>query len=145
MESKPPRDNHALGETSVPLTLDWINQQIRQIEDEAKRDKAEDGQVPPPYGNITGADPDKAKTVVAPTDNTKVEVEPGKDLYLGVTIQDVELKLYHDLLKEYSDVFAWSAKDLTGILPKYGVFKYIPHQIGRRCEPQPSKAVPTKP
>jgi hypothetical protein len=120
MESKTPRDDHTLGETSVPLTLDWINQQIRQIEDEAKRDKAEDGRLPPPYSTITRADPDKAKTVVALMDYTKAEVEPGKDFYLKVTIQDVELKLYHNLLKEHSDVFAWNAKDLTGILPKYG-------------------------
>jgi hypothetical protein len=58
--------------------------------------------------------------VVAPTDYTKVEVKPGKHFYIGVTIQEVEFQLYQELLKEYSDVFAWSAKDLTGILPKFG-------------------------
>jgi hypothetical protein len=101
MESKPLRDIHPLGETCVPLTLEWINQQIRQIDDKAK-----EGWVPPPYNRIAGADPDKAKTVVAPADYTKVEVAPRKDFYLGVTIQDVELKLYHELLQWYSDVFA---------------------------------------
>jgi hypothetical protein len=102
------------------LTLDWINQQIRQTEEQAKRETVKNERETPPYSTIMGADPDKAKTVVAPADYTKVEVEPGKDFYLGVTIQDVELQLYRELLKEYSDVFAWSAKDLTGILPKYG-------------------------
>jgi hypothetical protein len=131
-ELKTHREDHALGETSVPLTLEWINKQIRWVEEEAKRDRTGDNRVPPPYSDINGADPDKAKTVVAPTDYTKVEVEPGKHFYIGVTIQEVELQLYQELLKEYSDGFAWSAKDLTGILPKFGE-----HHIELEENPRP--------
>jgi hypothetical protein len=102
------------------LTLEWINEQIRRIEEEAERDRTGDDRIPPPYSNINGADPDRVKTVVAPTGYTKVEVKPRKHFYIRVTIQEVEFQLNQELLKEYSDVFAWSAKDLTGILPKFG-------------------------
>jgi hypothetical protein len=43
----------------------------------------------------------------------------------------MELQLYCKLFKEYLNVFDWSAKDLMGILPKYG--KYcIEFELGAR-------------
>jgi hypothetical protein len=35
-------------------------------------------------------------------------------------IQDVERKIYQNLLLDFKDVFAWSNADLSGIAAQYG-------------------------
>ena len=60
-------------------------------------------------------EPDQIKNVVNPSDYKKVEVAPERAFYLGKTMSRDERRDYVELLKDYSDVFAWTMSDLQGI------------------------------
>ena len=112
--------DRSLGEASVPLTTEWIAQQIRT------------GSLPPEGGQTSGNDwgnlmaepeetsTEKVKPVVSPTDYEKEEVSPGKNFYLNKRMRREERAAYARLLREYLDIFAWEPSDLTGIPPHLG-------------------------
>jgi hypothetical protein len=58
--------------------------------------------------------PEKIKTVVSPTDYGKEEVEQGKTFYISNDIKGGERAEYARLLKDYSDVFAWTPHGFGG-------------------------------
>ena len=69
------------------------------------------------------SDLDRIKSIVNPTDYSKVEVGKGKAFYLANTMNREERRSYVSLLSDFSDVFAWSPSDLTGISPRLGEHK----------------------
>ena len=64
--------------------------------------------------------PGRIKGIVNPTDYSKVETKEGKAFYLANTLDDNDKQSYVSRLSEFSNVFAWSPSDLTGISPKLG-------------------------
>jgi hypothetical protein len=111
----PATEDRSLGESNIPLTKEWIHQRLK------------DGNIPPvgtcsnqaKWGNLhpdpEEVYPEKIKTIVSPTNYEKEEVEPGKIFYLSKVMSKKEKLEYKKLLKEYSDVFAWTPLDLSGI------------------------------
>ena len=69
------------------------------------------------------SDPDRVKSIVNPADYSKVEVREGKAFYLANTLDEKERRSYVSLLSDFSDVFAWSPSNLTGISPRLGEHK----------------------
>ena len=53
-------------------------------------------------------------------DYSKVETKEGKAFYLANALDSKDRQSYVSLLSEFSDVFAWSPSDLTGISPRLG-------------------------
>jgi len=110
-------EDRSLGESSIPLTADWIAHQISS------------GQLPtaegePDWGDL-GTAPEEAfeeriKPIVSPTDYEKVDAGPGKSFFLNKLLDHPEKSCYLELLKEYLDVFAWVPSDLTGIPANLG-------------------------
>ena len=79
--------------------------------------------------------PGRIKSIVNPTDYSKVETKEGKAFYLANTLDDNDRRSYVSLLSEFSDVFAWSPSDLTGISPglllgKPGAGAWEPGSLG---------------
>ena len=116
-----PLEDRSLGEADVPLSLEWIRNQM------------EEGELPPiglsrtseyQWNEIRAQpeeqEPDRIKNIVDPSDYDKVEVAPGKDFFLGRTMRGTEKESYVKLLKEFSDVFAWNPTDLQGIPAELG-------------------------
>jgi hypothetical protein len=113
-------EDRSLGESSVLLTSEWIQQQL------------EAGNLPPSgtrSGNVEWRGllsdpeevyPEKIKAVVSPTDYGKEEVEQGKTFYISNDIKEEERAEYARILKDYSDVFAWTPTDLEGIPAELG-------------------------
>jgi hypothetical protein len=64
--------------------------------------------------------PEKVKTIVSPMDYGKEEVEQGKTFYISNDIKGKEREEYARILRDYSDVFAWTPTDLEGIPPELG-------------------------
>ena len=62
----------------------------------------------------------RIKSIVNPMDYSKVKTQQGRTFYLANTLDDTDRQAYVSLLSEFSDVFAWSPSDLTGISPKLG-------------------------
>ena len=58
---------------------------------------------------------DRIKKIVNPSDYKKVQVAPERAFYVGKTMSRKEKEDYVKLLKEYSDVFAWTPSDLQEI------------------------------
>ena len=116
-------DDRSLGEISVPLTNEWIQEQLR------------DGKLPPVGIKTEGTGlpwsafrhdgeehhPDPIKNIVSPADYEKVEVEPGRTFLMRKSMSPTERAGYVALLREYTDVFAWSPDDLQGIPPELGL------------------------
>ena len=67
-------------------------------------------------------EPDRIKNIVNPSNYEKVEVAPERAFYLGRTMTKKERGDYVKLLKEFSDVFAWTPSDLRGIPPDLGEY-----------------------
>ena len=115
-------EDQSLGEVDVPLTSGWIQEIISK------------GVLPPislkdvksevPWSNIRArmeeSNPEWIKSIVSVTDYDITEVETEKTFYLGRTLSVKEKQKYVKLLREYSDVFAWTPTDLKGISPKRG-------------------------
>ena len=110
-----------LGEVNVPLSLKWIQQQM------------EEGELPP-VGLTEHSDhqwneirvqaeeqePDRIKNIVNLSDYKKVEVSSEIKFYLDKTMSRKKRRDYVKILKEYSDVFAWTPLDLKWITPDLG-------------------------
>ena len=112
-------DDRSLGEADVPLTIEWICNRIAEgllPADESRNDL--------PWSEIRTVpeerDPDRIKAIVNPTDYSKIETKEGKAFYLANALDNNERQSYVSLLSEFSDVFAWSPSDLTGISPTLG-------------------------
>ena len=115
-------EDRSLGEGSVPLSKGWIRNQLK------------DGKLPavglgrentnlkwsPIREEGEERHPDQVKGIVNPLDYEKVEVELGRTFLMRKSMSKTERESYVTLLKEYSDVFAWSPEDLQGIPPELG-------------------------
>ena len=112
-------EDKSLGEIDVRLTSDWIRDRIRNGLLPADESRGElpwsEIRMEPEEGNLG-----RIKGIVNPTDYSKVETKEGKVFYLANTLDNNERQSYVSLLSEFSDVFAWSPSDLTGISPKLG-------------------------
>jgi hypothetical protein len=114
----PVPEDRSLGELSIPLTFEWIHQQLKVGNLPPSGTRSEDAE----WGGLL-SDPEEAysekiKTLVSPTDYRKEEVEQGKSFYISNDIKGEERAEYARILKEYSDVFAWAPTDLEGIPAK---------------------------
>jgi hypothetical protein len=108
-------EDRSLGESSVPLTSEWIHQQLKAGNLPPSGTRSEDAEWGGLLSDPEEAYPEKIKTVVSPTDYGKEEVEQGKSFYISNDIKGEERAEYARILKEYSDVFAWAPTDLEGI------------------------------
>ena len=124
-ETKPdhlPLDDRSLGEIDVPLTVEWIRDRIAEgllPTDELRNELPwSDIRTEPEEG-----DPDRIKSIVNPTDYSKVETKEGRAFYLANTLDNGDMRSYVSLLSDFSDVSAWSPSDLTGISPRLGEHK----------------------
>ena len=117
-----PLKDRSLGQIDVPLTTKWI------------RDRMAEGLLPAkglqdglPWSKIRvepeESDPNRIKSIVNPTDYSKIEVGMGQAFYLGNTLDEKERRSYASLLSDFSNVFTWSPSDLTGISPRLGEHK----------------------
>ena len=115
-------EDKSLGEIDVPLTSDWIRDRIREglLPADESREELPWSKIrlEPEEGNPGGI-----KSIVNPTDYSKVETKEGKAFYLANTLDDNDRRSYVSLLSEFSDVFALSPSDLTGISPKLGEYR----------------------
>ena len=111
-----PLDDRSLGEIDVPLTIEWIRNRIAEGLLPAHESRNE-----LPWSEIRTepeeGDPDRIKSIVNPTDYSKVKTKEGKAFYLANTLDNNDRLSYVSLLLEFSDVFAWSPSDLTEISP----------------------------
>ena len=112
-------EDKSLGETDIPLTSVWIRDRIREgflPADEFREEL--------PWSEIRmeseESNAGRIKSIVNPTDYSKVETQQGRTFYLANTLDDTNRQAYVSLLSEFFDVFAWSPSDLTGISPKLG-------------------------
>ena len=117
-----PLDDKSLGEIDVPFTVEWIRDQIAEgllPADESRNEL--------PWSEIRTepeeSDPDRIKSIFNPTDYSKVKTKEGKAFYLANALEDKDRQSYVSLLSDFSDVFAWSPFDLTGISPGLGEHK----------------------
>ena len=97
-ERKP--EDRSLGESSVPLSADWIRKQLK--DQTIPPVSCSSSNRPVTWADLYAiADVDEAeriKTVVAPDDYEQVEVETGKTFYLGKRLSKKERKEYMALL-----------------------------------------------
>jgi hypothetical protein len=108
-------EDRSLGESSVPLTSEWIHQQLEAGNLPPSGTKSEDVEWGGLLSDPEEVYPEKIKTVVSLTDYRKEEVEQGKTFYISNDIKGEERVEYAQILKDYSDVFAWAPTDLEGI------------------------------
>ena len=114
-----PLDDRSFGETDVPLTIEWIRNRIAEglLPAVETRDDLLWSEI---QTEPKERDPDRIKTIVSPADYSKVETKEGRAFYLANALDNNEKQSYVGLLSEFSDVFAWSPSDLTGISPHLG-------------------------
>ena len=114
------QEERSLGEASLPLTMEWIKQQISEAALPAKGLAGEGLSFSLGENRSTSdeADPEQIKNIVNPKDYEETEVADGKSFYLGKNLNEKEREGYMAILKEFSDVFAWTPSDLTGIPSK---------------------------
>ena len=114
--------DRSMGQIDVLLTTQWIHD--RRAERLLPIEGSQDGL---PWSEISvepeESDPDRIKSIVNPTDYSKIEVGVGKAFYLGNILDEKERSTYVSLLSEFFDVFAWSPSNLTGISPRLGEHK----------------------
>ena len=110
-------EDRSLGTSDVPLTIEWIQGQVSQgsLPAIGLKEQQQDTSCSEIRARTEESEPDPVKNIVSPTNYEKVEVEAGKTFYLGRTLDEEERSEYSKLLQEFSDVFAWSPSDLTGI------------------------------
>ena len=91
-----PLDDRSLGETDVPLTIEWIRNRIAEgllSTDESRNDL--------PWSEIQTKpeerDPDRIKAIVSPTDYSKVETKEGKAFYLTNALDNNDRRSYVSL------------------------------------------------
>jgi hypothetical protein len=113
-------EDRSLGESSVPLTSEWIRQQLESRKLPPSGTRSEDVEWGGLLSDPEEVYPEKIKTLVSPTDYGKEEVEQGKTFYISNDIKGEERAEYARILKDYSDVFAWAPTDLEGIPVELG-------------------------
>ena len=117
-----PLEDRSLGEMDIPLTTQWIWNQM--VEGLLPAKGSQDGL---PWNKIRvepeESDPDRIKSIVNPTDYSKFKVGAGKAFYLGNTLDKKEMRTFARLLTDFSDVCAWSPSDLIGVSPRLGEHK----------------------
>jgi hypothetical protein len=113
-------EDRSLGESSVPLTSEWIRQQLEVGKLPPSGTRSEDVEWGGLLSNPEEVYPKKIKTVVSPMDYGKEEVEQGKTFYISNDIKGEERAEYAQILKDYFDVFAWAPTDLEGIPAELG-------------------------
>ena len=99
-------EDKSLGETDIPLTSNWIRDRIREgllPADESREELSWNKIRMEPEESQLG----QIKSVVNPTDYSKVETKEGKAFYLTNTLDNNERQSYVSLLSEFFDVFAW--------------------------------------
>ena len=114
--------NRSLGAADVPLTTQWIQDQVSKgcLPVVGLKENQRDTSWSKIRSRTEESEPDPVKSNVSPTDYEKAEVEAGKAFYLGRTLDEEERTTYSRLLKEFFDVFAWAPSDLKGISPELG-------------------------
>ena len=122
-ETEVGREDRSLGELSVPLSAAWIREQL--ADGKLPSVGIKNGKEGPPWSAFRNdreeQHPDQIKNIVNPGDYEKVEVEPGRAFLMRKSMSAAERGEYVALLREYTDVFAWSPDDLQGIPPKLGL------------------------
>ena len=122
MAEPTPLKDRSLGQIDVPLTTQWIRD--RMAKGLLPAGGSQDGL---PWSEIQmepeESDPDRVKSIVNPTDYSKIEVGTGKAFYLGNNLDEKERRSDVSLLSDFSDVFVWSPSDLTGISSRLGEHK----------------------
>ena len=68
--------------------------------------------------NLEEDELEQIKGIVNPTEYEKMEVADGNIFYHEKDLSDEEQIEYMTLLKEFSDVFAWTSSDLNGMPPE---------------------------
>jgi hypothetical protein len=127
-------EDRSLGESSVPLTSEWIHQQLEAGNIPPSSTRSEDVEWGRLLSDLDEVYPEKIKTMVSSTDYGKEEVEQGKTFYISNDIKGEERAEYARILKDYSDVFAWAPMDLEG----------IPVELGEHAIDLPEGAVPVQ-
>ena len=104
-------DDRSLGEIDVPLTAEWIRDRITEglLLADGSRNQL-------PWSEIQmepeESDPDKIKSIVNPTDYSKVETKEGRAFYLANALDDKDRQSYvvysQIFLIVYSQIFLMS-------------------------------------
>ena len=115
-------DDRSLEEIDIPLRAEWIHDRITE-----GLLPADGSQNHLPWSEIRmepdESNPYRIKSIVYPTDYSKVETKEGRTFYIANALDDKDRQSYVSLFSDFSDVFAWSPSDLTGILPRLGEHK----------------------
>ena len=116
------QEERSLGEASLPLTMEWIKQQISEgaLSAEGLTEQGLSFSLDPNQSTSDEVEPERIKNIVNPKDYEEMEVTDGKSFYLGKNLNIREREGYMAVLKEFLDVFAWTPFDLTGIPSKLG-------------------------
>ena len=116
------QEERSLGKASLPLTMEWIKQQISEGALPAEGLAGEDlsFSLGPNQSGADEVEPERIKNIVNPKDYEELEVTDGKSFYQGKNLSKREREGYMVVLKEFSDMFAWMPSDLTGIPSKLG-------------------------
>jgi hypothetical protein len=120
-------EDRSLGESSVPLTTEWIQQQLETGNLPPSGTRSEDVEWGGLLSNPEEVYPEKVKTIVSPTDYGKEEVERGKTFYISNDIKGEEREEYARILRDYSDVLAWIPTDLERIVATQD--RVFPHYV----------------
>ena len=98
-----PLEDRSLGEIDVPLTAEWIRGRI--AEGLLPTDGSREGL---PWSEIRmepeESDPNRVKSIVNPTDYSKVKIGEEKAFYLANTLDEKERRSYVSLLSDFFDV-----------------------------------------
>ena len=122
MVNTPTQEDGSMGEANLPLTKDWIKHHISErtlsaIGLAGKDSKLSWSEI---RMNLDEIDPERTKGIVNPMHYESEEVSEGKSFYLGKKLSSMERTKYVIVLREFSDVFAWTPSDLEGILQELG-------------------------
>ena len=102
------QEDRSLGEASLPLTIEWIKQQIREgaLPSGGLAGEGLSFSLDPNPPTSEEVEPERIKNVVNPKDYEETEVTDGKSFYLGKNLNKREREGYMAVLKEFLDVFA---------------------------------------
>ena len=111
------QEDRSLGEASLPLTIEWIKKQIQEgtLPSGGLDKKSLSFALDPNPPTSEEVELDQIKNVVNPKDYEETEVAEGRSFFLGKNLDKREREGYTVVLKEFSDIFAWTPSDLTGI------------------------------
>ena len=138
------QEEKSLGEASLPLTMEWIKQQILEGALPAEGLAGEDlsFSLGPNQSGADEVEQERIKNIVNSKDYEETEVTDGKSFYLGKNLNKREQEGYMVVLKEFLDVFAWTPSDLTGIPSKLGehridlIDRSVPKTMSVQAKPE---------